>query len=142
MSIVLAINNKRKAVKMHINPRKIICVFLAIFSKHPIFCTKIASKLTRTYTDKHGLKDLCKELLNIDLSKKEQTSDWSVEELSKEQLEYAASDVLYLHELKKQLEEKLKKLDRFDLAQDCFNFIKTRAYLDLNGWSDIDIFEH
>ncbi|MEE3165711.1 MAG: ribonuclease H-like domain-containing protein, partial [Pseudomonadota bacterium] len=76
----------------------------------PIFCTQIASKLTRTYTDKHGLKDLCKELLNIDLSKKEQTSDWSVEELSKEQLEYAASDVLYLHELKGQLEEKLKKL--------------------------------
>lgn len=109
---------------------------------HPIFCTKIASKLTRTYTDKHGLKDLCKELLNIDLSKKEQASDWSVEELSKEQLEYAASDVLYLHELKGQLEKKLKKLDRFNLAQDCFNFIKTRTYLDLNGWPDIDIFEH
>jgi ribonuclease D len=109
---------------------------------HPIFCTKIASKLTRTYTDKHGLKDLCKELLNIDLSKKEQTSDWSVEELSKEQLEYAASDVLYLHELKGQLEKKLKKLDRSNLAQDCFNFIKTRACLDLNGWPDIDIFEH
>jgi ribonuclease D len=108
----------------------------------PIFCTKIASKLTRTYTDKHGLKDLCKELLNIDLSKKEQASDWSVEELSKEQLEYAASDVLYLHELKGQLEKKLKKLDRFNLAQDCFNFIKTRTYLDLNGWPDIDIFEH
>ena len=108
----------------------------------PIFCTKIASKLTRTYTDKHGLKDLCKELLNIDLSKKEQASDWSVEELSKEQLEYAASDVLYLHELKGQLEKKLKKLDRFNLAQDCFNFIKTRDYLDLNGWPDIDIFEH
>ena len=108
----------------------------------PIFCTKIASKLTRTYTDEHGLKDLCKELLNIDLSKKEQASDWSVEELSKEQLEYAASDVLYLHELKGQLEKKLKKLDRFNLAQDCFNFIKTRAYLDLNGWPDIDIFEH
>ena len=109
---------------------------------HPIFCTKIASKLTRTYTDKHGLKDLCKELLNIDLSKKEQASDWSVEELSKEQLEYAASDVLYLHELKGQLEKKLKKLDRSNLAQDCFNFIKTRSYLDLNGWPDIDIFEH
>ena len=108
----------------------------------PIFCTKIASKLTRTYTDKHGLKDLCKELLNIDLSKKEQASDWSVEELSKEQLEYAASDVLYLHELKGQLEKKLKKLDRSNLAQDCFNFIKTRTYLDLNGWPDIDIFEH
>ena len=90
------------------------------------------------YADENSQKD--PDILAI--VNKEQTSDWSVEELSKEQLEYAASDVLYLHELKGQLEEKLKKLDRFNLAQDCFNFIKTRAYLDLNGWPDIDIFEH
>ena len=108
----------------------------------PIYCTKIASKLARTYTDKHGLKDLCKELLNIELSKVEQTSDWSVEELTEEQKVYAASDVLHLHKLKEILEEKLKKLDRKDLAQNCFQFISTRAFLDLNGWSEIDIFKH
>ena len=108
----------------------------------PIYCTKIASKLARTYTDKHGLKDLCKELLNIELSKVEQTSDWSVEELTEEQKVYAASDVLHLHKLKEILEGKLKKLNRKDLAENCFQFISTRAYLDLNGWSEIDIFKH
>ena len=107
-----------------------------------VYCTKIASKLARTYTDKHGLKDLCKELLNIELSKVEQTSDWSVEELTEEQKVYAASDVLHLHKLKEILEEKLKKLNRKDLAENCFQFISTRAYLDLNGWSEIDIFKH
>jgi len=108
----------------------------------PIYCTKIASKLARTYTDKHGLKDLCKELLNVELSKTEQTSDWSIDELSEDQKKYAASDVLYLHKLKDILEEKLKKLKRKELADDCFRFISTRSYLDLNGWSEIDIFRH
>ena len=108
----------------------------------PIYCTKIASKLARTYTDKHGLKDICKELLGIEISKNEQTSDWSLEELSEEQKNYAASDVLHLHKLKSILEDKLEKVNRNDLAQDCFNFISTRAYLDLNGWSEIDIFRH
>jgi len=108
----------------------------------PIYCTKIASKLARTYTDKHGLKDLCKELLNIELSKAQQTSDWSVDELTEEQKVYAASDVLHLHELKSILEEKLKTLNRKNLAKNCFEFISTRAYLDLNGWSEIDIFKH
>jgi|TARA_B100001250_G_scaffold38911_4_gene30955 ribonuclease D len=108
----------------------------------PIYCTKIASKLARTYTDKHGLKDLCKELLNIELSKTEQTSDWSVDELTEDQKKYAASDVLYLHKLKVILEEKLNKLNRKKLADDCFSFISTRSYLDLNGWSEIDIFRH
>ena len=108
----------------------------------PIYCTKIASKLARTYTDKHGLKDICKELLGVELSKNEQTSDWSLEELSDEQKNYAASDVLYLHKLKSILEEKLEKVNRKELAQNCFDFISTRAYLDLNGWSEIDIFRH
>ncbi len=108
----------------------------------PIYCTKIASKLARTHTDKHGLKDLCKELLNVELSKTEQTSDWSIDELSEDQKKYAASDVLYLHKLKDILEEKLKKLKRKELADDCFRFISTRSYLDLNGWSEIDIFRH
>ena len=108
----------------------------------PIYCTKIASKLARTHTDKHGLKDLCKELLNVELSKTEQTSDWSIDELSEDQKKYAASDVLYLHKLKDILEEKLKKLNRKELADDCFKFISTRSYLDLNGWSEIDIFRH
>ena len=108
----------------------------------PIYCTKIASKLARTYTDKHGLKDICKELLGVELSKNEQTSDWSLEELSDEQKTYAASDVLYLHKLKSILEEKLEKVNRKVLAQNCFDFISTRAYLDLNGWSEIDIFRH
>jgi len=108
----------------------------------PIYCTKIASKLTRTYTDKHGLKDLCKELLNVELSKTEQTSDWSIDVLTEDQKKYAASDVLYLHKLKAILEEKLIKLNRKELADDCFRFISTRSYLDLNGWSEIDIFRH
>ena len=108
----------------------------------PIYCTKIASKLARTYTDKHGLKDICKELLGVELSKNEQTSDWSLEELSDEQKTYAASDVLYLHKLKSILEGKLEKVNRKELAQKCFDFISTRAYLDLNGWSEIDIFRH
>ena len=108
----------------------------------PIYCTKIASKLARTYTDKHGLKDICKELLGVELSKNEQTSDWSLEELSDEQKIYAASEVLYLHKLKSILEGKLEKVNRKELAQNCFDFISTRAYLDLNGWSEIDIFRH
>ena len=108
----------------------------------PIYCTKIASKLARTYTDKHGLKDICKELLGVEISKNEQTSDWSLEDLSEEQKSYAASDVLYLHKLKSRLEEKLSKVDRKELAQNCFDFVSTRAYLDLNGWSEIDIFRH
>ena len=108
----------------------------------PIYCTKIASKLARTYTDKHGLKDICKELLGVEISKNEQTSDWSLEDLSEEQKSYAASDVLYLHKLKSILEEKLSKVDRKELAQNCFDFVSTRAYLDLNGWSEIDIFRH
>ena len=98
--------------------------------------------MARTNTDKHGLKDICKELLDIELSKTEQTSDWSVDQLTEQQKLYAASDVLYLHKLKNILEEKLENKGRKELAQNCFDFISTRAFLDLNGWSEIDIFRH
>jgi ribonuclease D len=108
----------------------------------PVFCTKIASRLTRTYTDRHGLKDLCKELVHVDLSKQQQSSDWGAAELSQEQLAYAASDVLYLHALRDRLEEMLAREGRMDLAEACFRFLPTRALLDLAGWADQDIFEH
>ncbi|HCK32522.1 MAG: ribonuclease D [Micavibrio sp.] len=108
----------------------------------PVYCTKIASKLVRTFTDRHGLKELCKEFLSIDLSKQQQSSDWGAETLSSDQKKYAASDVLYLHELKEKLDKMLEREGRMDLAQSCFNFLPTRARLDLNGWSDPDIFQH
>ena len=108
----------------------------------PIYCTKIVSKLVRTYTDKHGLKDLCKELINVDLSKQQQSSNWGAKELTEDQKLYAASDVLYLHQLKDILDQELLKLDRKNVADQCFSFIKTRVDLDLKGWPDIDIFSH
>jgi len=106
-----------------------------------IYCTKIASKLARTYTDKHGYKDLCKELLNKTISKVEQSSDWGGK-LSKEQKKYAATDVLYLHDLKKKLDKMLERENRDNLAIACFEFISNRVELDLNGWQDVDIFKH
>lgn len=108
----------------------------------PIYCTKIASKLVRTYTDRHGLKDLARELLNVDLSKQQQSSDWGADKLSDAQLDYAASDVLYLHDLKRHLDRMLKREGRMELAQSCFDFLKTRCELDLLGWSEADIFAH
>jgi len=108
----------------------------------PIYCTKIASRLVRTYTDRHGLKELARELLNIDLSKQQQSSDWGSEKLSDAQLDYAASDVLHLHDLKRHLDRMLRRENRLELAQSCFDFVKTRAALDLQGWQDIDIFAH
>ena len=108
----------------------------------PVYCTKIASKLARTYTDRHGLKDLTKELLNIDLSKTQQSSDWGGDELSDAQKKYAASDVLYLHDLKRHLDRMLKREGRFDMAQNCFEFLPNRVALDLAGWSETDIFAH
>jgi len=108
----------------------------------PIYCTKIASKLTRTYTDRHGLKDLCRELLGIDLSKQQQSSDWGADELSETQLQYAASDVLYLHQLKAKLDDMLEREGRTDYAAACFRFLPTRAALDLAGWAEEDIFAH
>ncbi len=108
----------------------------------PLYCTKIASRLTRTFTDRHGLKDLCRELIRVDLSKQQQSSDWGAETLSPEQLEYAASDVLYLHQLKDKLDEMLAREGREHLAGACFAFLPTRAMLDLGGWAGEDIFAH
>jgi len=108
----------------------------------PVYCTKIASKLVRTYTDKHGLKALCQELLDIDLSKQQQSSDWGKAELSPAQVEYAASDVLYLHQLQKILNDMLIREGRQEIAQACFDFLPTRARLDLGGWPEVDIFSH
>ncbi|MDP3600278.1 MAG: ribonuclease D [Bosea sp. (in: a-proteobacteria)] len=108
----------------------------------PVYCTKIASKLARTYTDRHGLKDLVRELLGIELSKQQQSSDWGAETLSEAQLTYAASDVLHLHALQQRLEIMLAREGRTDLAQACFQFLPYRAELDLAGWPETDIFAH
>src|SRR5438034_7715559 len=119
----------------------IMSAYLGIMAA-PLYCTRTASRLVRTYTDRHGLKDLVKELLNIDLSKQQQTSDWGAEELSDAQREYAASDVRYLHALKEKLDERLEREDRVALAQACFDFLPARALLDIAGWAEQDIFAH
>ena len=108
----------------------------------PVFCTKIASRLTRTYTDRHGLKDICAELIGVNLSKAQQSSDWAAETLSQEQLEYAASDVLYLHRLREVLAGRLARENRTEEAEACFRFLPTRSKLDLLGWDEDDIFAH
>ena len=108
----------------------------------PVYCTKIASKLIRTYTDRHGLKALLNELIDVDISKQQQSSDWGAEVLSTAQQEYAASDVLYLHQLRDALNERLAREGRKDVAQACFDFLPVRARLDLAGWPEIDIFSH
>jgi ribonuclease D len=108
----------------------------------PVYCTKIASRLTRTFTDRHGLKDLCRDLAGVDLSKQQQSSDWGAAELSAEQLQYAATDVLYLHQLKKKLGAMLEREKRADLSRACFAFLPARARLDLAGWAGEDIFSH
>ncbi|WP_299787435.1 ribonuclease D [uncultured Marivita sp.] len=108
----------------------------------PVYCTKIASRLVRTYTDRHGLKVLLQELVGVDISKQQQSSDWGAETLSQAQVEYAASDVLYLHKLRDALQAMLEREGRAELAQSCFDFLPTRAYLDLAGWPETDIFAH
>ena len=121
---------------------------VAMFQKYlgveckPVYCTKIASKLVRTYTDRHGLKDLVRELLNIEMNKEQQSSDWGAAELSEKQLAYAASDVAHLHQLKTILDTMLAREDRTHLAKACFDFLPTRAALDLEGWEETDIFAH
>lgn len=107
-----------------------------------IFCTKIASGLVRTYTDRHGLKDLTRELLGVDLSKQQQSSDWAADELTQAQMNYAASDVLYLHQLRTILTARLVREDRLEVAQSCFDFLNTRCRLDRMGWDEVDIFSH
>ena len=108
----------------------------------PVYCTKIASKIARTYTDRHGLKNLLTELLEIDISKQQQSSDWGAKTLSKAQIEYAATDVLHLHALRDKLNEMLERENRTVLAEECFKFLPFRAALDVNGWNHVDIFEH
>jgi ribonuclease D len=108
----------------------------------PLYCTKIASRLARTYTDRHGLKDLARELLGIDLSKQQQSSDWGASDLTEAQVAYAASDVLHLHAIKAKLDAMLAREGRLDLAAACFRFLPDRVRLDLAGWSDEDIFAH
>ncbi|MCR6629899.1 MAG: ribonuclease D [Magnetospirillum sp.] len=121
---------------------------LAMIQRHlgvqcqPVWCTKLASKLTRTNTDRHGLKDLCRDLIGVDLSKQQQTSDWGAPEPSAEQLAYAASDVLYLHQLKAKLDVLLDREGRREVAEACFRFLPTRAALDLLDWDEVDIFSH
>lgn len=108
----------------------------------PVYCTKIASKMVRTYTDRHGLKNLLQELIGVDISKQQQSSDWGAEKLSDAQLDYAAGDVLYLHKLRDVLDERLAREGRTEMAQACFDFLPTRAKLDLAGWPETDIFAH
>jgi len=121
---------------------------IAMFALHlgvttaPVYCTKIASKLARTYTDRHGLKDVTRELLGVDLSKAQQSSDWGAPSLSQEQVAYAASDVFHLHALRVRLDLMLEREGRMALAKACFDFLPTRARLDLAGWEDVDIFAH
>ncbi len=108
----------------------------------PVYCTKVASKLVRTMTDRHSLKDLCKDLLDVELSKQQQTSDWGAEELGEDQRRYAAADVLYLHRLKTELDRLLEREGRAELARKCFEFLPYRAALDIAGWAERDIFDH
>jgi len=121
---------------------------IAMFQLHlgvetrPVYCTKIASKLARTYTDRHGLKDVVRELVGVDLSKAQQSSDWGAAELSPAQLEYAASDVLYLHAARARLDEMLAREGRLELARQCFDFLPARSTLDLAGWDEMDVFAH
>lgn len=145
---------RAKNLKALLKNKKILKIFhfarfdVAAISKYlnvrcaPVYCTKIASKMTRTYTDRHGLKDLCRELLGVEISKQQQSSDWGADVLSPEQQAYAAGDVLYLHALKDKLDPLLEREGRVALAQTCFDFLPTRGELDLMGWDDPDIFEH
>lgn len=119
----------------------IIKKYLGVECK-PVYCTRTASKLVRTFTDRHGLREVCRELLKVELNKQQQSSDWGAEELSEDQLQYAANDVLYLHALMEEFDRRLEREGRTDLARRCFDFLQTRADLDLEGWPNIDIFEH
>lgn len=118
-----------------------IRAYLGVMAE-PVYCTKTASRLIRTYTDRHGLKELVKELVGVEISKQQQTSDWGAPELSDAQKDYAASDVRYLHQLKEKLDERLEREGRTGLAQACFDFLPHRALLDLAGWDEVDIFAH
>jgi ribonuclease D len=142
-NLVALLRNKRITKIFHYG-RFDIAVLQQAFGvvTQPVFCTKIASRLTRTYTDRHGLKDICSELLGVSLSKVQQSSDWAADDLTPEQLEYAASDVLHLHALREKLVARLAREGRTAEADACFRFLPTRARLDLMGWAEEDIFAH
>ena len=142
-NLVNLLNNKKIKKIFHYArfDLAVIKKFLKINCEN-IFCTKIASKLVRTYTDRHGLKDLCREILEIDLNKSQQSSDWSASDLSKNQIKYASHDVIFLFDLKKKLYEMLKREDRLEISEKIFSFLQTRVELDLSGWIDSDIFSH
>jgi len=141
---LVSLLRNRKVTKLFHFGRFDLAVLYQAFGvmPEPVFCTKIASRLVRTYTDRHGLKDICSELLGVSLSKAQQSSDWAAETLSPEQLEYAASDVLYLHRLRDKLQQRLERDGRVKEAEACFRFLPTRARLDLMGWDEEDIFAH
>lgn len=141
---LVALLRNRRITKLFHYARFDIAILYHTFGimPEPVFCTKIASRLVRTYTDRHGLKDICFELLGVSLSKAQQSSDWAAEQLTPEQLEYAASDVLYLHRLREVLLKRLERDGRLREAEACFRFLPTRAKLDLMGWDGEDIFAH
>lgn len=142
-NIVALVNDPQKTKLFHYGRFDIAVLYNAFGAlAEQVFCTKIASRLTRTYTDRHGLKDVCNELLGVSLSKQQQSSDWGATQLSPEQLDYAASDVLYLHQLREKLLERLRRENRMAEADACFAFLPTRAKLDLMGWAEEDIFAH
>lgn len=153
MALPINMENIAPNLKKLLSDEKVLKIFhfarfdLAVLKSHlgleikNIYCTKIASRLIRTYSDAHGLKAICKELINVELSKDQQSSDWGNENISEEQIKYAASDVLYLHRLKEKLDEMLKREDRLEIANQCFKFLQTRSALDLLGFEN-DIFSH
>jgi ribonuclease D len=142
-NLAAILKNRRITKLFHYGRFDIAVLYNALgVMAEPVFCTKIASRLTRTYTDRHGLKDLCSELIGVSLSKVQQSSDWAAETLSPEQLDYAASDVLYLHQLRDKLTHRLVRENRVKEAEACFRFLPTRAKLDLMGWAEEDIFAH
>lgn len=141
LAALLADTNREKIMHFARFDVSIVWNYLGVVMT-PLFCTRTASRLCRTYTDRHGLKDICKELLGVEISKQQQSSNWGAETLTPEQVEYAASDVLYLHRLADELTVRLERERRLDLARDTMQFIPTRAALDLMGWADEDIFAH
>ena len=142
-NIAALLRDRKKTKIFHFGRFDIAVLFNAFGAMaQPVFCTKIASRLTRTYTDRHGLKDVVGELLDVTISKQQQSSDWAAEELTQAQLEYAASDVLHLHALRGKLNARLEREGRMKEAEACFTFLPTRAKLDLMGWDEEDIFAH
>ena len=142
-NLVSLLRNRKVAKLFHFGRFDIAVLYNAFgVMAEPVFCPKIASRLVRTYTDRHGLKDICAELLGVNLSKVQQSSDWAAETLTQEQLEYAASDVFYLHRLREALSARLARENRTGEAEACFRFLPTRAKLDLMGWAEEDIFAH